>query len=96
MGHERANWACDHRHCRYNTHLGRTLGELSEVSEHTQEVIDDELKNLLLNTEQQVFQLLSNNKNVLNTLVEHLLDHETLDEQEIQAIFAQAKVSPNG
>lgn len=73
--------------------MGQTLGELREISEHTQEVIDDELKNLLLNTEQQVMQLLNNNKNGLDILVEHLLDHETLDEHEIQSLLVQAKPS---
>ncbi len=77
----------------YNPYLGQTLGELSEISEHTQEVIDDELKNLLLNTEQQVMQLLNNNKNGLDILVEHLLDHETLEEHEIQSLLVQAKPS---
>lgn len=75
----------------YKPYLGQTLGELSEISEHTQEVIDDEIKDLLLNTEQQVMQLLNKNKNGLDVLVEHLLDHETLDEHEIQSFWTQAK-----
>lgn len=69
--------------------LGRNLGEQKEISEHTQEVIDDEIKRLLLHAEHEVFQLLSLHDAVLDALVKQLLDHETLNEQEIHAIFCE-------
>lgn len=72
-----------------NNVFGRNLGESKEISEHTQEVIDDEIKRLLLHAEHEVFQLLSLHRAVLDALVKQLLNHETLNEQEIQAIFCE-------
>ena len=73
-----------------NPYLGQTLGELSDISEHTQEVVDDELKALLVGVEHEVYELLEKNKGMLDQLVVQLVDHETLDEPEIKALLSGA------
>jgi cell division protease FtsH len=73
-----------------NPYLGQTLGELSDISEHTQEVVDDELKALLVGVEHEVYELLEKNKEMLDQLVVQLVDHETLDEPEIKALLSAA------
>lgn len=70
-----------------NNIFSRNFGESREISEHTQEIIDDEIKRLLLHAEHEVFQLLSLYRAVLDAIVKQLLDHETLNEQKIQAIY---------
>ncbi len=73
-----------------NPYLGQTLGELSDISEHTQEVVDDELKALLVGVEHEVYELLEKNKGMLDQLVVQLVDHETLGEPEIKALLSGA------
>ncbi|MBL4608560.1 MAG: ATP-dependent zinc metalloprotease FtsH [Pseudomonadales bacterium] len=67
---------------------GQTMGELSDISEHTLEVIDDEIKALLLGVEHEVYELLEKNQEMLDQLVVQLVDHETLGEAEIKAILS--------
>lgn len=77
----------------HDSYLGRRFDALNTISAHTQDVIDDEMKDLLLRSEQDVLQLLGQHKMTLDALVKNLLDHETLGEAEIKAIFAQVQVN---
>lgn len=71
-----------------NPYLTQTLGELGEISEHTQEVVDDELKALLVRVEHDVYELLEKNKELLDKLAVRLVEHETLDEPEIKGLLS--------
>ena len=77
-----------------NPYLGQTSGDLSEISEHTQEVLDDELKDLLVRVEQEVDELLEKKKDLLDGLVDRLVDRETLDEVEIKSLLSGIERSP--
>jgi cell division protease FtsH len=57
----------------------------SEVSERTQELIDDEMRRIVDEAHEQVVALLKENRPKLDALAEALLEHETLDEDDAYA-----------
>jgi cell division protease FtsH len=64
---------------------GPLLPGASEVSEHTQQLVDDEVRRLVEEAREQVVALLEENREKLDSLAEALLEHETLDEEEAYA-----------
>jgi cell division protease FtsH len=67
--------------------LGRDLGHTRNYSEDVAAVVDQETKTLLANAHQEAFDILVENREVLDSLVTALLDRETLDKAEIAEIF---------
>jgi cell division protease FtsH len=63
----------------------------SEVSEHTQQLIDDEVRRIVEEAQKQVRGLLGEHRDRLDALAEALLEHETLDEDDA---YAAAGVQP--
>src|SRR5207249_10940907 len=59
---------------------GPLLPGASEVSEHTQQLVDDEARRIVDEADQQVVALLEENRDKLDSLAQALLEHETLDE----------------
>ena len=57
----------------------------SEVSEHTQQLVDEEVRRIVEEAHQQVVALLRENRDKLDSLAQALLEHETLDETEAYA-----------
>ena len=64
---------------------GPLLPGASDVSEHTQQLIDEEVRRIVDEAHQQVVALLRENREKLDSLAEALLEHETLDENEAYA-----------
>jgi cell division protease FtsH len=64
---------------------GPLLPGASEVSEHTQQVIDDEARRIVEEADEQVQALLRENRDKLDSLAHALLEHETLDEDDAYA-----------
>ncbi|GGO83492.1 ATP-dependent zinc metalloprotease FtsH [Marinobacterium nitratireducens] len=71
--------------------LGREMAQQRDFSEHTAEVIDDEVSHLLREIGEQVAKLLSDNRDRLEALAQALLQKETLQADEIRAILDTAK-----
>ena len=67
--------------------LGRDMGHTRNYSEETAAEVDDEIKALLGHAHQEAFEILDENRDVLDALVLALLDKETLDKGEIAEIF---------
>lgn len=67
--------------------LGRDMGHTRNYSEETAAAVDGEIKKLLGHAHQEAFEILENNRDVLDALVLALLDKETLDKAEIAEIF---------
>jgi cell division protease FtsH len=61
---------------------GPLLPGASEISEHTQQLIDEEVRRIVEEAHQEVLALLRENRDKLDSLAQALLDHETLDENE--------------
>ena len=64
---------------------GPLLPGVSEVSEHTQRLIDEEVRRIVEEAHQEVVALLRENRDKLDSLAEALLEHETLDENQAYA-----------
>jgi cell division protease FtsH len=68
---------------------GPFLPGAAEVSQHTQRVVDEEVRRIVDESHQHVVALLRQNRSKLDSLASALLEHETLDEE---AAYAAAGV----
>jgi cell division protease FtsH len=68
--------------------LGRDFGSQRNYSEEIAAAVDEEVGKLILNAHQEAFDILVENRAVLDHLVEELLEKETLDKNEIARVFA--------
>ncbi|TSD63704.1 ATP-dependent zinc metalloprotease FtsH [Aeromicrobium piscarium] len=67
--------------------LGRDLGSTRNYSEHIAATIDDEISALIERAHQEAFDILAENRDVLDALVEELMEKETLDKAQVARIF---------
>lgn len=74
--------------------LGRELAQQKDFSEHTQQIIDEEIQKIVVEMEQRAESLIYNNRIKLDAIAEALLENETLDKNQIDWILE--KVSGNG
>jgi cell division protease FtsH len=74
--------------------LGRDLGHSRNYSEDVAAVVDAETKQLLANAHQEAFDILVENRDVLDALVIALLEKETLDKAEIAKVFEPLRRRP--
>lgn len=63
-------------------------------SDETQEIIDEEVRKLLETAHQEAYDILMQNRDVLDDLVTRLLEKETLNETELKQVFANVKKAP--
>lgn len=71
--------------------LGREISQHRDYSEETAQKIDEEVRNIVTNAYQKAHQLITDNLDILNDMAKALLEKETLDGDDIDAIMAQAK-----
>jgi len=74
--------------------LGRDLGHTRNYSEDVAAVVDEETKKLLTTAHQEAFDILVENRDVLDTLVMNLLEKETLDKEQVSEIFSALRRRP--
>ncbi|MGZ5399360.1 MAG: ATP-dependent zinc metalloprotease FtsH, partial [Nocardioides sp.] len=74
--------------------LGRDMGHQRNYSEDVAAKVDDEVKNFIAEAHQEAFDVLEENRDVLDTLVLALLDRETLDKAEVAEIFTALRLRP--
>jgi cell division protease FtsH len=67
--------------------LGRDMGHTRNYSEEIAAIVDEETKKFLANAHQEAFDILEENRDVLDALVLALLDRETLDKAEVAEVF---------
>jgi cell division protease FtsH len=63
------------------------MGHSRNYSEDVAAVVDEETKKLLANAHQEAFDILVENRDVLDALVLALLDKETLDKEQVAEVF---------
>jgi cell division protease FtsH len=68
----------------------------SDVSEHTQRVIDEEVRRIVDEAHDEVVALLQDNRGKLDSLAQALLEHETLDEDAAYQAAGVARAATNG
>jgi cell division protease FtsH len=70
--------------------LGRDVYEQREFSDHTAQVIDDELTRILHEAAERATRLLTDNREKLDTLARELEEREMLDDTEVVSIIGPA------
>ena len=74
--------------------LGRDMGHTRNYSEETAAAVDDEVKKLLSSAHQEAYDVLEDNRDVLDSLVRELMEKETLDKGQIAALFEPLRRRP--
>jgi cell division protease FtsH len=75
--------------------LGRDMGHQRDYSEGIAEIVDEEVRKLVENAHDEAYEILLDNRDVLDALVVELLDKETLDKEAVAAIFAPVHKRPS-
>jgi len=73
--------------------LGRDYGHQRDYSEEIAGAIDEEIHNLIENAHQEAFNILVQNREILDALVVELLERETLLKSDIERIFADVSLA---
>jgi cell division protease FtsH len=71
--------------------LGRDMGHQRDYSERLAEKVDLEVRALLENAHDEAYEVLNENREILDKLAAALLEHETLDQTALAEIFADVK-----
>src|SRR3989475_5872740 len=74
--------------------LGREVVQRREVSEHTAELVDTELKRLLGEAYERARGILTQRRDRLDQLAAALLERETLDREEVEMVLAGQPLPP--
>ncbi len=74
--------------------LGRDYGHQRDYSENIASVVDEEIKNLIEGAHHEAYEILIENRSILDDLVEELLEKETLHKEEIEVIFKNVASRP--
>ena len=72
---------------------GPFLPGAAEVSPHTQQLVDDEVRRIVDESHDEVIALLQENRSKLDSLATALLEHETLDEEDAYAAAGVPRVA---
>ena len=74
--------------------MGMNYGHQRDYSESVAAIVDQEVKTLIEDAHLEAYEILENNRDVLDGLVKTLMDKETLEKEEILELFAQVKSRP--
>ena len=75
--------------------LGRDMGNGRDYSEEVAAAIDEEVRAFIDVAHHEAFEILQENRDVLDALVVELLEKETLNREEIERIFAPLRRRPD-
>ncbi|CAB4710295.1 unannotated protein [freshwater metagenome] len=71
--------------------MGRDYGHTRDFSESIAAVVDSEIRRLIENAHQEAYDILEDNRTILDQMVVQLLERETLNKEEIAQIFEKVK-----
>jgi cell division protease FtsH len=74
--------------------LGRDIGHGRDYSEQVAAIVDDEVAKLISTAHQEAFDILTENRDVLDDLVRALFERETLDREEVAEVFKPLRLWP--
>ncbi|MCX6429825.1 MAG: ATP-dependent zinc metalloprotease FtsH [Actinobacteria bacterium] len=74
--------------------MGRDYGHTRDFSESVAALVDSEIRTLIENAHQEAFDILEQNRSILDEMVVQLLERETLNKEEIALIFAKVAAWP--
>ena len=72
--------------------LGRDMGHVRDYSEEIAAAIDEEVRSLIEQAHQEAYEILFDNRDILDRLVVELLEKETLDKEQVAGIFAELRL----
>jgi cell division protease FtsH len=75
--------------------LGRDMGHIRDYSEGIAGVVDEEVRRLIETAHDEAWEILVQNRDVLDHLVIELLERETLDKAAVLEIFQPVRKQPN-
>ena len=81
-------------HADQEVFLGRELVQRREVSEHTAQQVDQEIKRVLDEAHEHARQLVAEHRDLLEVVAQALLDRETLDAADVGALDAGEELPP--
>ncbi len=73
--------------------LGREMSEPRDHSEHTAQVIDEEVSRILREADERAFRLLEENRNALEKLTDALIEREVLSAAEIEELIGKRAIA---
>ncbi len=74
--------------------VGMTYGHQRDYSEEIAAIIDEEVRNLIDGAHQEAYEILVENREILDSLVLELMEKETLEKEEVARVFAEVKERP--
>ncbi len=74
--------------------LGRDMGHTRDYSEEIAAAIDEEVRSLVDHAHNEAFEILVDNRDVLDALVIALLEKETLNKEQVAEVFTQLRLRP--
>src|SRR6478736_5421344 len=74
--------------------LGRDIGHGRDYSEEVAAIVDEEVAKLISNAHQEAFDILNENRDVLDDLVRALFERETLDRAAVAEVFQPLRLRP--
>jgi cell division protease FtsH len=74
--------------------LGRELVQRRTVSEHTQRIVDEEIKRILDQAHTKAQSVIGQNRDLLESIAQALLERETLDRDEIETLARGETLPP--
>jgi cell division protease FtsH len=75
--------------------LGRDMGHTRDYSEEVAAAIDEEVRSLIDHAHNEAFEILVDNRDVLDRLVIELLEKETLNKEQVATIFEELHLRPS-
>ncbi len=75
--------------------LGRDMGHTRDYSEEIAAAIDEEVRSLIDHAHNEAFEILVDNRDVLDRLVIELLEKETLNKEQVATIFEELRLRPS-
>jgi len=74
--------------------IGRDMARRSEISEHTAQMVDEEVKVLLDAAYERARTILVEHRDLLDRVAQALLERETIDHEEVQLLFKGKPLPP--
>jgi cell division protease FtsH len=74
--------------------LGRDFGHTKNYSEDVAAIVDEEVKKFITQAHQEAFDILEENRDVLDALVIELMEKETLDKAQVAQVFEPLRRRP--
>jgi cell division protease FtsH len=74
--------------------LGRDMGHMRDYSEDIAAAIDEEVRSLIDQAHNEAFEILVENRDVLDALVVELLEKETLNKEQVATVFEPLRRRP--